>query len=94
MKELFYIMKKILKFEAEWCGQCKALTPILKRVLENHTDITLTKVDIETEEETTLKYHIRNLPTLIFLKDDVEVGRTSGVLTTDTLEDKIKEFYA
>jgi len=87
-------MKEILKFEAEWCGQCKALTPILKRVLENHTDIILTKVDIETEEETTLKYHIRNLPTLIFLKDNMEVGRTTGVLTADILEDKIKEFYA
>ena len=87
-------MKRILKFEAEWCGQCKALTPILKRVLENHTDITLTTVDIETEEETTLKYNIRNLPTLVFIKDSIEVGRTSGVLTADVLEDKIKEFYA
>lgn len=87
-------MKKILKFEAEWCGQCKALAPILKRVLENHTDITLTTVDIETEEETTLKYNIRNLPTLVFIKDDIEVGRTSGVLTVDMLENKIKEFYA
>lgn len=87
-------MKKILKFEAEWCGQCKALTPILKRVLKNHTDITLTTVDIETEEETTLKYNIRNLPTLVFIKDDIEVGRTSGVLTANVLEDKIKEFYA
>ena len=87
-------MKKILKFEAEWCGQCKVLTPILKRVLENHTDITLTTVDIETEEETTLKYNIRNLPTLIFIKDDIEVGRTSGVLTANMLENKIKEFYA
>lgn len=87
-------MKKILKFEAEWCGQCKALAPILKRVLENHTDITLTIVDIETEEETTLKYNIRNLPTLVFIKDDIEVGRTSGVLTANVLEDKIKEFYA
>lgn len=87
-------MKRILKFEAEWCGQCKVLTPILKRVLENHTDITLTTVDIETEEETTLKYNIRNLPTLIFIKDSIEVGRTSGVLTADILENKIKEFYA
>ena len=87
-------MKRILKFEAEWCGQCKALAPILKRVLENHTDITLTTVDIETEEETTLKYNIRNLPTLVFIKDSIEVGRTSGVLTANVLEDKIKEFYA
>ena len=87
-------MKKILKFEAEWCGQCKALAPILKRVLENHTDITLTTVDIETEEEITLKYNIRNLPSLVFIKDDIEIGRTSGVLTADILENKIKEFYA
>ena len=87
-------MKRILKFEAEWCGQCKVLTPILKRVLENHTDITLTTVDIETEEETTLKYNIRNLPTLVFIKDSIEVGRTSGALTADMLENKIKEFYA
>lgn len=87
-------MKKILKFEAEWCGQCKALAPILKKVLENHTDITLTTIDIETEEEITIKYNIRNLPTLIFTKDNIEVGRTSGVLTADMLENKIKEFYA
>ena len=87
-------MKRILKFEAEWCGQCKALAPILKRVLENHTDITLTIVDIETEEETTLKYNIRKLPTLVFIKDNIEVGRTSGVLTADMIENKIKELYA
>lgn len=87
-------MKRILKFEAEWCGQCKALAPILTRVLENHTDITLTIVDIETEEETTLKYNIRNLPTLVFIKDNIEVGRTSGVLTADMIENKIKELYA
>ena len=87
-------MKKILKFEAEWCGQCKALAPILKKVLENHTDITLTTIDIETEEEITLKYNIRNLPTLVFIKDNIEVGRTSGVLTANMLENKIREFYA
>ena len=81
-------MKRILKFEAEWCGQCKALAPILKRVLENHTDITLTTVDIETVED-----NIR-LPTLVFMKDNIEVGRTFGVLTADMLENKIKELYA
>ena len=65
-----------------------------KRVLENHTDITLITVDIEIEEETTLKYNIRSLPTLVFIKDNIEVGRTSGVLTADMIENKIKELYA
>lgn len=83
-------MKEILKFEAEYCGQCKALTPILNDVIK---DITLTKVDIETEEATTLKYNIRSIPTLVFLKDDKEVGRTTGVLTREALKDKIKEYY-
>lgn len=83
-------MKEILKFEAEYCGQCKALTPILNDVIKN---ITLTKVDIETEEATTLKYNIRNIPTLVFLKDDKEVGRTTGVLTREALQNKIKEYY-
>ena len=83
-------MREILKFEAEYCGQCKALTPILTDVVK---DITLTKVDIETEEATTLKYNIRSIPTLVFLKDDKEVGRTTGVLTREALKDKIKEYY-
>lgn len=83
-------MKEILKFEAEYCGQCKALTSILDDIVK---DITLTKVDIETEEATTLKYNIRSIPTLVFLKDDKEVGRTTGVLTREALKDKIKEYY-
>lgn len=87
------MIKEILKFEAEWCGQCKALSPILDNVLKNHTNITLTKVDIEIEEATTLKYNIRNLPTLVFLKDDVEVGRSSGVIPAKDLESMINKYY-
>ena len=49
-------MKELLKFEAEWCGQCKALKPTLDNVLKDFPDVKLTIVDCEIEEQKTLKY--------------------------------------
>lgn len=86
--------KKILKFEAEWCGQCKALSPILKKVINNHKDITLEIIDVEANEDVVSKYGIRNLPTLIFENDSKEIKRTTGVLTAEALEKIIAEVYA
>lgn len=86
--------KRILKFEAEWCGQCKAIAPILTRVLENHKDITLEVIDVEDNEDAVAEYSIRNLPTLIFKNGSEELKRTTGVLTADALENIIKEVYA
>lgn len=86
--------KKILKFEAEWCGQCKALSPILKKVINNHKDITLEIIDVEANEDVVSKYGIRNLPTLIFENDSKEIKRTTGVLTAEALGKIIAEVYA
>lgn len=87
-------MKKILKFEAEWCGQCRALSPILNKVINNHKDITLEIIDVEANEDVISKYGIRNLPTLIFKNDSIELKRTTGVLTAEALEKIITEVYA
>lgn len=73
-------MKELLKFEAEWCSQCKALKPTLNNVLKDFPDVKLTIVDCETDEQTTLKYQIRSMPTLIYLVDGMEVGRLSGAV--------------
>lgn len=83
-------MKELLKFEAEWCGQCKALKPTLNNVLKDFPDVKLTIVDCETDEQTTLKYQIRSMPTLIYLVDGVEVGRLSGAVPAN----KIKELLS
>ena len=83
-------MKELLKFEAEWCGQCKALKPTLNNVLKDFPDIKLTIVDCEVDEEETLKYGIRSMPTLIYLIDGMEVGRLSGAVPAN----KIKELLS
>jgi len=63
---------EVLKFSASWCGPCRVLAQTLKDVEG------ITNIDIEKDKETAIKYGVRSLPTLVFLKDGKEVHRQSG----------------
>ncbi len=63
---------EILKFSATWCGPCRVLAQTLKDVEG------ITNIDIDKDSETPRKYGIRSVPTMVFLKDGVEVHRQSG----------------
>lgn len=65
---------EVLKFYANWCGPCKALS----QRLEGET---LTEINIEEDHDSAIKYRIRNIPALIFLKDGEEVHRTIGLIS-------------
>lgn len=81
----------VLQFSAEWCGPCKMLTPVMLRLAEENSDndITIGKVNVDTSSEIGLKYNVRNIPTLVFLKDGVEVERTTGVQGKDGIQTRI-----
>ncbi len=82
-------MKELLKFETPWCSQCKALNPTLDKVLKEFSDVILTKINCE--EHLPNKYNVRNLPTLIYLKDNVEVGRLSGAVPANKIIELLNE---
>ena len=63
---------EVLKFSASWCGPCRVLAQTLKDVEG------ITNIDIEKDRETAIKYGVRSLPTIVFLKDGKEVHRQSG----------------
>lgn len=72
---------KVLKFSASWCGPCRVLSQTLKDVPD------ITNVDIDKEMETARKYSVRKVPTIVFEKDGIEVGRVSGVITKQAYEE-------
>jgi thioredoxin 1 len=78
-------MVTTLKFYATWCGPCS----VVSKQLEG---LNLQEVDLDQDEEgLAVKYKIRNVPTLVFLKDGVEVDRHSGLITRDGYLQKVND---
>lgn len=77
-------MIEVIKFSASWCNPCKVVAKQLDGL--DYTDI-----DIDEDKEgLAKKTGIRNVPTLIFLKEGVEVSRHAGLITRQEYLDKIK----
>jgi thioredoxin 1 len=71
-------MKKILRFTADWCNPCKQLT---ENIARSELTVPIETIDIDENTELATKYGVRNLPTMILMIDDTEIGRLVGVKT-------------
>jgi thioredoxin 1 len=76
---------EVLKFSASWCGPCRVLAQTLKDVEG------ITNIDIDKDRETPVKYGIRSVPTMVFLKDGKEVHRQSGNMPLKMYHDILNE---
>jgi thioredoxin 1 len=77
-------MKKILRFTASWCQPCKGLAMNLASA-ELTTPIEV--IDIDKQSDVAVEYGIRSVPTLVMLDENIEVKRSSGVMTVQQLKD-------
>ena len=69
----------VLDFSATWCGPCKQLAPIIEELAKEYEGrIAVGKCDIEEADDLTAEYGIRNVPTVIFIKNGQIVDKFVG----------------
>ena len=79
----------VIDFWAEWCGPCKALTPILEKVTADYAakGVTLAKVDVDKNQFIAAQFQVRSIPTVYAmfqgqLVADLSTARTESQLRT------------
>jgi putative thioredoxin len=79
----------VIDFWAEWCGPCKALTPLLEKVTADYAakGVTLAKVDVDANQFIAAQFQVRSIPTVYAmfqgqLVADLSTARTESQLRT------------
>lgn len=78
-------------FTAEWCGPCRVLAPVLGQLAEEYGPrLRVVALDVDANPATTARYGVRGMPTIVFFRDGVEVGRSVGAVPKPVLRARIE----
>ena len=79
----------IIDFYADWCGPCKMVAPILEELSEERKEVIIYKVDTEVEQELSMVFQIRSIPSILFIPVEGQPMMQAGALPKAALEDII-----
>lgn len=83
--------KVLVDFNADWCGPCKMLKPIIDEIAESNDKIKIASVNIDDEDELSEKCNVSSIPCLVLFENGKEIKRNVGFIPKDEIESFIGE---
>ena len=86
----------ILDFWAEWCGPCKALTPLLEKIAADYADkgVVLAKINVDEEQFIAAQFQVRSIPTVYAMFQGQPVADLTSARTESQLKAVIDQLLA
>lgn len=82
----------VVDFWAAWCGPCRILSPIVDEVAEelaSSENISVAKINVDENSDLAVRFGIRNIPTILFIKKGEVLDRFVGVKTKEEILEKV-----
>ena len=71
----------VVDFWATWCGPCRMIAPLLEQLaVEFDGRVKVTKLDVDSNQATSMRFNVRSIPTLLFFKDGKLVDQVVGAV--------------
>jgi len=85
----------VVDFWATWCGPCRMIAPILDQLAaEYNGKVRVAKLDVDSNQKTTMRFNVRSIPAMLFFKDGKLVDQVIGAVPKAALAAKFAQHAA
>jgi len=83
----------VVDFSAEWCGPCRMVTPIIHELAEEYDGrIVAGEVNVDDNPQITMNYKVKNIPTVLFIKNGEVVDKQVGAVPKSTYKNLVEKY--
>ncbi len=84
----------VIDFWAVWCGPCRMIAPLIEEMSKEYEGkAVIGKLDVDNNPAVTTRFNVRNIPTVLFIKNGEVVDKQVGAVPKSVLVQKLEALF-